>query len=196
MRAGWLTIRTCRQRCRRERCRSWRPYSHERLSGRGSGSLTSGPKKMARRALLVLCGGLASCGTTEPEILNLSGSWTIARTLRVEAPFPSLMPIPRLVCDDDGSITITQSGTGLTGSALAQGECADLQQIDHYATSGSGPVTGRIAGATVSFTWNATAGSGPVFNCTYSGTVRVSPISRMNGSVTCGRYGGEWIARK
>lgn len=121
-------------------------------------------------AVLILLGSTACGGDspTEPQVTSISGTWTYTESFSNSSA--------GLSCQDEGTITINQSGTNFSGSANQEGVCTDSQG-NTYDNSGSGSIGGgQVSGQSVSYS----AGG-----CDYEGTISGSPPNRMTGPVSC-----------
>ncbi len=113
---------------------------------------------------------LAACkgsDSTGPSSSGINGAWRFQETLSNASL--------ALTCADSAAVTVSQTGQTFTATYAQTGACsANGQTVDN---SGSGSITnGRIAGDSVSFTEDI---------CAYAGTTTGTPITSMNGTVTC-----------
>ena len=119
-------------------------------------------------ALVAACGGDGG-GTTGPQTLNISGTWTFSDNISSATAGIS--------CNSSGNATLTQSGSNFTGTVNATtGVCTDSfgGSVDN---TGTQSVTGgQISGTSVSF---------QVPFCQLSGSVSGNPANAMSGSETC-----------
>lgn len=124
---------------------------------------------------------------SEPPLLSIDGSWAYVETYdNAEAG---------VSCQDEGTLTIQQTGETFSGSFEEEGVCTDSEGATS-GTSGSGSAGGgQLSGSDVSFV------SG---GCAYEGTISGTPPNRMTGDVSCTEvfggtsyaFSGTWTAAR
>lgn len=119
-------------------------------------------------SLAFLALGCGDDAPTEPEILNIEGTWSYSESFSSSSA--------ELSCQADGTIAISQDGSNFTGSFNQQGVCTDSEGTV-YDNSGSGTVEGgHLEGNQALFSTGS---------CDYTGTSSGNPPDRVSGSVSC-----------
>ena len=121
----------------------------------------------------------ASCSSPTEPTADLTGDW--AYSYSAVAPASACPTAPagfRAGCSGGGTMTLTQDGTRISGTASVRGSCQDCGSVADY--FGPRTVTGRWRGGDIELTFSDDAG-----NCRYTAAVPEGTPPRVNGTVTC-----------
>ena len=145
-------------------------------------------KRRLVAAIMLPC-VLGAC-TTEPEMLDISGSWSYS-----DSSTSTFIGVA--TCASHGTLVLRESGGGLGGVLERTGRCTDgsgahvLNDSDRLFVDG-GLVTGQSV-------WFTTGDPDLPAWCRYTATITGSPPNGMAGSLTCGRASsrqGTWSAMR
>jgi hypothetical protein len=140
------------------------------------------PRNLRRAAALLLAsglGGLASCSSPTEPTADLAGEWSYSYS--TVAPVDDCPTAPagyRAGCSGSGTLTLTQDGTRLGGTAVVRGSCQSCSTVADY--FGRRAVTGSWRGGDIEFEFSDDVG-----DCRYSAAVPEGSPPRVNGTVTC-----------
>ncbi len=116
-------------------------------------------------------------------VIDAAGEWNFTEQL--------IDRVDNITCADTGSYLFTQNGSAIGGIKAHVGTClgpgASWDNTLWPTSLANGQLGTRFSSAAISFE------IGPA-SCRYEGTVTSAPAAKLNGTYSCGNFGGTWEA--